>query len=254
MADVVRTADLGAALVIGVHVALLLALTSSLLRAYRAIARAARHCGTLPPTPPPHCGQARPPAALLAPRPGAMPQAPLEKVASAIGSWCPIDWSDIVLRVGPDYRRNKRKALTSSPALDCVGVDAFHTLRKVFSDGELDAGCLPPEILAATRRAGHAEPTAAPAAAASSSAPPPPAAAARLAAPPPLPEYLVVSVSMPTYDSPAPDGPGMKFNFYYAVPRELRAAAHADPSARCGAAFPAQPARAPCILSLTWQF
>jgi hypothetical protein len=134
----------------------------------------------------------------------------LEYVAGAHHAWSPIDWSTIRLRVGPDYRRHKRKAPTAQPLLPCVGVEVLNTPEKVFSDGIADARCLPPEV-----------------AAAAAEATPPVFDAKSSEPPPPLPRYLSVSISMPQYQGSAADGETVRVSVLHAVPQNLRK----DPSA-----------------------
>jgi hypothetical protein len=71
--------------------------------------------------------------------------------ASAKHAWAPVDWSGIKLRIGPNYKKNKRKAPTATPLLPCVGVDLLCAERKIFCDGLSDAACLPPEVAAAAK-------------------------------------------------------------------------------------------------------
>ena len=74
-----------------------------------------------------------------------------------------------------------------------MGFDAFRTARKVFTDcSEAQAACLPVEVREAARGAAVG-----------------------------LPRFLVVSVNMPAYTGPAPDGPTLKFVVYFAVPPSL---------------------------------
>ncbi len=91
-------------------------------------------------------GDDEPPSGQLQPRPGGLPYVSPREVLSARGAWSRVDWSDLRLRIGPNYKRNKRKGPTLSPLLECVGVDIFQSPRKVFSDGEVDAACLPEEV------------------------------------------------------------------------------------------------------------
>ena len=75
----------------------------------------------------------------------------------------------------------------------------FRTARKIFTDcSEAQAASLPAEVReAASLRGGdHAAG---------------------------LPRFLVVSVNMPAYSGPAPDGPTLKFVVYFAVPPSLAA-------------------------------
>ena len=126
-----------------------------------------------------------------------------EAVAHAHHAWAPIAWESIKLRVGPDYKRKKKKAPTAAPLLPCVGVELLRAEQKVYSDGHVDAACLPPEVAAAA-----AEPT------------PPHRPSA--ATPPPLPRFLVVNVHVPSYGGPEPDGPNLRIAFVLAVPPDLR--------------------------------
>jgi hypothetical protein len=127
--------------------------------------------------------------------------------ASAKHAWAPVDWSGIKLRIGPNYKKNKRKAPTATPLLPCVGVDLLCAERKIFCDGLSDAACLPPEVAAAAK-----EPT-------------PSASSATQAGGgslPPLPRFLVVTISMPRYSAGAADGPNLRFAIYFSVPAGLR--------------------------------
>ena len=120
----------------------------------------------------------------------------LDETKSARRAWSEVHWQDIMLRDGPDYRRNKIKRPTASPLLECVGVDIFRVERKIFTDGsEAHAAYLPAEVATAMRTPGQAGE---------------------------LPRYLVVSIAVPTYRGASTDGPGAKMLFYLAVPPELR--------------------------------
>jgi len=58
-------------------------------------------------------------------------EVPLSDAASnARNSWSAVHWQSIVLRVGPDYNRNKHKRPSKAPLLPCVGVDVFKVDRK----------------------------------------------------------------------------------------------------------------------------
>ena len=142
------------------------------------------------------------------------------QIADARNAWAPLSWSDIRLRIGPNYKRNKKKGPTAAPLLPCVGVSVLQAEQKVFGDGITDAACLPPEVAAAA-----AEPT-------------PPASipgSSRAVAPPPLPRYLVVTVCMPKYTHGAADGPNLRFSFVLSVPSRLRT--DPDPQAKLLCAF-----------------
>jgi len=124
---------------------------------------------------------------------------PLGALEGATHSWGHASWNTQRLRDGPDYPRNRIKRLALPPLLPCVGFDAFRTARKIFTDcSEAQAASLPAEVReAASLRGGdHAAG---------------------------LPRFLVVSVNMPAYSGPAPDGPTLKFVVYFAVPPSLAA-------------------------------
>ena len=120
----------------------------------------------------------------------------LQHERDARHAWAPVDWRTILLRVGPNYKRRKRKAPTPAPLLPCIGVDILRADHKVFSDGQVDAACLPPEVAAAAAEA-PLDPNA-------------------------LPRFLAVTVSMPQYSGPAADGPNFRFFVLHAVPKSLR--------------------------------
>ena len=105
-------------------------------------------------------------------------------------------WETILLRDGPDYKRNQIKKPTASPLLQTVGVDVFRTASKIFTRmNAAHAAYLPPEVLEAAK-SGPAAPA--------------------------LPRFLVVSINMPAYTGAASDGPGYKYVVHLAVPPELK--------------------------------
>ena len=125
-----------------------------------------------------------------------VPHRPPPSLLQASHAWGGNYWATINLRDGPDYKHNRIKRPALAPLLPCVGLDAFRTTRKVFTDcSEAQAACLPAEVLDAARSApkGKAD----------------------------LPSFLLVSVHMPAYTGPAADGPTLKFVVYFAVPPSL---------------------------------
>ena len=128
-----------------------------------------------------------------------------EESGRARAAWSGVEWENIQLRVGPDYRKHRLKRPTTQPLLDCVGVDVFRVDQKITtnlsSSLERHAEYLPREVIAAAR---GGDPTA-------------------------LPSFFVVSVAMPGYSGPQPDGPGLKILFYLTTPPSL--SARADPAA-----------------------
>ena len=128
-----------------------------------------------------------------------------EESSQARQAWTAISWESINLRVGPNYKKNKKKAPTARPLLQTVHVDAASSEWKVYTDGDADIACLPPEV-----------------AAAASERTPPLRASTGSSPPPPLPRYLVIAVHIPQYSSGASDGPNVRFYYTLAVPPELR--------------------------------
>ena len=175
----------------------------------------------------------------------------LEHAAGAHHAWAPINWRTVKLRIR-GYRRHKRKGPTPRPLLPCCGVDLLQGEHKVFSDGLVDAACLPPEIAAAAAepwpvpsrpltpadesgrdgsgRDGSARDGSAPPDStggdADANGPPAPAPA------PALPHFLAVSISMPRYSGPNADGPNVRYQVFHRVPPGLRSDAATSPAAR----------------------
>ncbi len=145
-------------------------------------------------------------AAHSVPCPSGLPEVAPSEATTAQNAWSSVHWQDICLRVGPNYKQNKRKRPTKAPLLPLVGVDIFQAEQKVFCDGIKDAAYLPAEIVMAAAEA----------------APAGSLLDGTSGAQPPLPRYVVVCVHMPTYSGPATDGPNARFCFYLAVPSELR--------------------------------
>ena len=150
----------------------------------------------------------------------------LEHSATARHAWAPINWRTIKLRVGPDYKRLKRKRPTSRPLLPCSGVDILQGERKVFSDGKLDASCLPPEVAAAAT-----EPTP-PRTPSDSDRSTVDGSSSATSSEMPLPKFLAVSISMPRYSGPSVDGSNVRYHVFHQVPPTLRDDASASPAAR----------------------
>ena len=196
-------------------VVLLLRILVALYRLNKAVKLPGQAAGRSPPSaaqqPLPKTHGSAPPHALRS-SPASTSSAPPKSVGCVAGlaaaefgdlsvphAWSPVDHRDIKLRVGPNYKKNKKKAPSGPALLQCVGVDLISAPRKVFSDGACDAACLPPEIAAAA-----AEQT------------PPPGSGG------PLPRFLVVTISMPKYSSGATDGPNMRWAVFHGVHPSLR--------------------------------
>ena len=55
----------------------------------------------------------------------------LEEMVSARDSWSGVHWESIKLRVGPNYRKHRKKQPTTEPLLDCVGAVCACRVREV---------------------------------------------------------------------------------------------------------------------------
>ena len=81
-----------------------------------------------------------------------VPHRPQPSLMQETHAWGGNYWASINLRDGPDYKRNRIKRPARPPLLPCVGLDAFRTTRKVFTDcSEAQAACLPADVLEAAR-------------------------------------------------------------------------------------------------------
>ena len=135
-----------------------------------------------------------PQAPLLHSPNSAVPKQPLGTLLHSSHSWGDVVWSTLQLRDGPNYKRNRIKRPALPPLLPVVGMEAFRSPRKTFTDcSEEQASCMPPEVLEAARSTATTG----------------------------LPRFLIISVNVPSYAGPAPDGPVVKFAVYFAVPPSI---------------------------------
>ena len=142
--------------------------------------------------------------------PALLPMVSADKVDSARGVWAPMDWTSIMLRIGPNYRKHRQKAATEAPLLPCVGLQLMRCESKVYSDGCVDLACMPPEVAAAAAEPTHIG-----------------------SGPPPLPRFMIVTFCMPRYSGSAADGPTLRFTYVYAIPPELRSEPGAAAAMAC---------------------